>query len=92
MSCPTCGRKIVAGECADGFMPYLSGDFPCPFNPAKDAAPRNLRVLPPLVVHHATPQPRPDVPSGKIEDVPGDPAPNYPEREAASSDGLEDLL
>lgn len=29
-------------------MPYLSGDYPCPFNPDKSAQPRNLRELKPL--------------------------------------------
>lgn len=68
MSCPTCGRKAVAGECADGFMPYLSGDYPCPFNPDKSAAPRNLRALPALQSHRAAPQAAPQSSDG-LEDL-----------------------
>lgn len=40
-------------------MPYLSGDYPCPFNPDPLAVPKNLRELPPLVRHRAAPPPPP---------------------------------
>jgi hypothetical protein len=56
MSCGICGRREVAGSCNDGFVTYLSGDYPCVFNKKADG-PRNLRELAPLTVHHATPQP-----------------------------------
>lgn len=57
-------------------MPYLSGDYPCPFNPDKAAAPKNLRELPPVIRHEARVIP--------------DPGANSPE--VMSSAGLEDLL
>jgi hypothetical protein len=47
MSCQTCGRREVAGSCNEGFVHYLSGDYPCVFN-KRDTAPRNLRELPAL--------------------------------------------
>jgi hypothetical protein len=56
MSCPVCGRREVAGSCNDGFVTYLSGDFPCVFNKAA-TGPRNLRELPPL---HHKPSVKPD--------------------------------
>lgn len=49
MSCPIC-QRAVAGECSEGFIKYLSGDYPCPFNPDKDwIGVRNPRVVPPLI-------------------------------------------
>lgn len=53
MTCPTCGRREVASSCNEGFVHYLSGDYTCPFNPAKQA-PRNLVELPPLSGHRPT--------------------------------------
>ena len=104
MSCPTCGRKTVAGECADGYMPYLSGDYPCPFNPDPLAEPKNLRVLPPLVLPRAgylseeciqtsdkcTERDNAEV--VKSDALTPDPAGNAPEVANYSSEGLEDLL
>lgn len=49
MSCGVCGRHEVSGSCQDGYVVYLSGDYPCVFNP-KATGPRNLRELPAL--HH----------------------------------------
>lgn len=60
MSCPVCQRREVAGSCNDGFVAYLSDDYPCVFN-KQAAGPRNLRVLPPLphynpcVIEHSAP-------------------------------------
>lgn len=80
MSCATCGRAGAAGQCVDGYIGYLSGEYPCPFNPDPLALPRNLVELAPLSSR-----------AGRI--APAKPAdtPNVPEREG-SSDGLEDLL
>lgn len=55
MSCGVCGRQAVAGSCNDGFVAYLSGDYPCVFNKKADG-PRNLRELPPL--NHRAPEVR----------------------------------
>lgn len=45
MSCSICGRREVSGSCQDGYVVYLSGDYPCVFNKAV-TEPRNLRVVP----------------------------------------------
>jgi hypothetical protein len=76
MSCPTCGRREVAGSCNDGFVAYLSGDYPCVFNKTADG-PRNLRELPPLQVVKR------DDPAPEMRDS---------SSETMSSAGLEDLL
>lgn len=48
MSCPVC-QRAVAGSCSEGFIKYLSGDYPCPFNPDKDwIGVRNPRTVAPL--------------------------------------------
>lgn len=48
MACPIC-KRAQAGSCSEGYIKYLSGDFPCPFNPDKDwLGVRNPKVLPPL--------------------------------------------
>lgn len=46
--CGICPRKVAAGSCVDGYVHYLSGDYPCPFNPDVLAEPRNLVELPAL--------------------------------------------
>lgn len=48
MSCPICKRP-VAGTCSEGFIKYLAGDYPCPFNPDRDwIGVRNPREVPAL--------------------------------------------
>lgn len=47
MSCGICGRREVSGSCQDGYVVYLSGDYPCIFNKGV-TEPRNLRELPAL--------------------------------------------
>lgn len=69
MSCGVCGRKVAAGSCADGYVPYLSGDYPCPFNPDVLASPRNLRVLPPLASHNARVPSEPELSTDGLEDL-----------------------
>lgn len=77
MSCAVCGRREVAGACNDGFITYLSGDFPCVFN-KRDTEPRNLRVLPPLIRQNRRVIP--------------ETADNSSEVASYSAEGLEDLL
>lgn len=77
MSCGVCGRREVSGSCQDGYVVYLSGDYPCIFNKAV-TEPRNLRVLPPLTRQN----PR----------VIADTGYNSPEVTTYSDEGLEDLL
>lgn len=80
MSCPVCQRS-QAGSCVDGYIVYLAGDYPCPFNPDKDwLEVRNPKVLPPLSRAGRLPE---RTPNGIA---------NVPEREDLSSEGLEDLL
>jgi hypothetical protein len=76
MSCGICGRREVSGSCQDGYVVYLSGDYPCVFN-KQATGPRNLRELPPLQVV------RRDDPAPQMRDN---------SSEAMSSEGLEDLL
>lgn len=47
MTCSVCGRPAPAGSCEEGYVRYLSGDYPCPFNPDKDwLEVKNPRELP----------------------------------------------
>lgn len=79
MSCDVCGGVRKPGRpCEGGYVPYLSGDYPCPYRVDAATAPvRNPRALPPVVTRR--PAPEPDADLWTV------PAP-------MSSEGLEDLL
>ena len=65
MACPTCGRRAPAGACVDGYVHYLAGDYPCPFNPDPLATVKNPVVLAPL---NAAPR-RPEPTAEGLEDL-----------------------
>lgn len=67
MSCGTCQRKAVAGQCMDGYVHYLSGDYPCPFNPDVLAEVRNYVELPAL--EHKPVRPAPEMSAEGLEDL-----------------------
>lgn len=68
MACQTCKRTAQAGSCEDGYVHYLSGDYPCPFNPDPLATVKNYVELPPLVVKRVAP-PSPAPSTDGLEDL-----------------------
>lgn len=51
MTCEVCKRRNAAGMCSEGYIHYLSGDYPCSFNPDPLATMQNPRVIKPLPTH-----------------------------------------
>lgn len=66
MACSICGRREPPERCNEGYLEYLSGEYPCPFS--KGLSPRNLVELPPIE-HKRVQAPEPQPSAEGLEDL-----------------------